>query len=1285
MVFEEPLPGVVPAIADVGVAEVAGMVVGGWKAALANGREEGARLFAATARHAEKLPDGLAKETLLASAAAGGAWCTNDAHDWADADRRLSSCPVDALDGPSLAVLAQRVRDQSDHLLSRARQRSVTDPQALAAVAMIQLEPGREEDALALLAEAAAGAPSDPQLLAACARLVESAGGDVGPLLERVGLLLLSASEAPLALDPLTRAADLAPQRSSTRLALAEALRLTGRVLDAVQHADAALDLRRSTGLDARRGPALRVAALVHAQTGDVERARSMLIELARIHQGVASAGPGPIDILLDAFLRERSGDREGAIEALSTMAVDQIAYGPGVGELARLLVESGHSDTAREVLDRAIASGLADPWLSVRRAALSDDDDAQVHLLRAQAAGLDPKSTWLRYAEDLRRFDDDAGRPIRALSILHKVRPDDSEVLAKLAGVLVEAGRIEEAVKLIEPVADDPHADSRLLDWLAEALWQWNEPDQVLPVAERALAHRPDDLVFLAIRGLSLAAVERLSEATTALERVVSSGFTDPVVVANLARVYIKQGRRDQAASLVRSTTPDGNAILSLIEQLAGIGVNELASELAERTLAMADLPPDLQRRLLLELGWLRLRADDASGAANALTRAREIDPHDAEVGLLLVIAFAPDDSERARRLLAEIPADPDTRKLAPLRADAYLSVGDVLNARQHLDSALLTWPRDSGLLARRARLLLDEGDLEGAERDLSAVDRDALPRSAIDRLDAELLARRGDSKGALERWSRIVEHEPDDVSARISLAWAAFDADDPARALAVVQGVPIADPSTAALEVAGYALTALGRLEDARAALESALAAEPPSRAAHNMLVEVYWELGKPEQALKHLDALGHVSDSWSTLEYIRLTSFVGRPSEAMKRARAYVNNSPDDPDGWNILGSIQLGMEDTSGAIASLTKAVELAPDNVDLLGALGQAHLAGGHALDAVAVLERALDRAESSGGSTDEPAGAYPALVMNLAEAYDALDDRDAAIARIEALWHSHRNDSPLLLDAGQRLVQLDAPDQAWQLARHLFSIEPTVEAFTLAGVLLSDAGFFRPARVALEHARSRWPNDKRPLPSVVWALRHQGEEAATAYLDSVERLLRDQGPDSWTCRRLGEARLAIGDRNGATQAFLQALSLAGASLVQAGLSHFLLGHFEEAVDRLIRVSVPSRPGSELFDLALALLAAGREEFALTEFARAIAHNERSWRPHGRRGCLAVARWELDAASRWFVLPDEGVAAAHGLLDAALATEEVANLWDTLAWVEAAIPKGNGAGLSARLS
>ncbi|HKB10038.1 MAG TPA: tetratricopeptide repeat protein [Vicinamibacterales bacterium] len=177
-----------------------------------------------------------------------------------------------------------------------------------------------------------------------------------------------------------------------------------------------------------------------------------------------------------------------------------------------------------------------------------------------------------------------------------------------------------------------------------------------------------------------------------------------------------------------------------------------------------------------------------------------------------------------------------------------------------------------------------------------------------------------------------------------------------------------------------------------------ETIIAREPDYAAVRNDAAALYLELGQPEAALRHFEAVRRLQPQSAVARYN-----VGVALEAMKNteaaAREYeaaIRLDPRYSAAHNNLGNIRLAEGRLDAALQEYLRAVESAPANVEAQNNLGAVRIAMGNAAAAVAPLETAVRLRFS-----------YPEAHFNLARAYGALGraadaSREAAIALDQA-------------------------------------------------------------------------------------------------------------------------------------------------------------------------------------------------------------------------------------------------------------------------------------------
>jgi tetratricopeptide (TPR) repeat protein len=298
---------------------------------------------------------------------------------------------------------------------------------------------------------------------------------------------------------------------------------------------------------------------------------------LARYAGGFAVALQGQLDEAVERLRKASEGD---------PLIADPAVRSEGMRQAAAAL-RHGRLRDAIGALERAVA---ASPGSS------------EAHRMLGTAAAL---------AGDTRRG-------VAQLEAALRIRPDDERSWIALAGVHVEAGATVEAVRTFEKaIAAIP--DSGRLRWdfagllvkenrHADALEHYSAAEQLSPLSGRAQAH------------LSVATLASLSQdvprATAAADRRVRGNLNDAQAHRDLAGLYTKAGREDQAfaeLAIAAWLDPGDQAtFVALGQSLMARGRDEDAVAAFERAVA---LQPDLREaRYGLAQALMRVgRRDDA------------------------------------------------------------------------------------------------------------------------------------------------------------------------------------------------------------------------------------------------------------------------------------------------------------------------------------------------------------------------------------------------------------------------------------------------------------------------------------------------------------------------------------------------------------------------------------------------------------------------------------------------------------------------------------------------
>ncbi|MDH5196672.1 MAG: AAA family ATPase [Gemmatimonadota bacterium] len=179
--------------------------------------------------------------------------------------------------------------------------------------------------------------------------------------------------------------------------------------------------------------------------------------------------------------------------------------------------------------------------------------------------------------------------------------------------------------------------------------------------------------------------------------------------------------------------------------------------------------------------------------------------------------------------------------------------------------------------------------------------------------------------------------------------------------------RNVPLPQATTSSLEALklfadGSRALDEDRTQDGLAALRSAIALDSNFAWAHAMLGRYLVWLNNPGEAAPHLERAVAVTDRLPERERLWIRRLVAegqqdRP-EAVRLARVYLAQYPDDRDAWFALGRTLQEAQDREGALEAYRRVVELDPNARFALTNTALLHDLLGRPREAVAAFERA---------------------------------------------------------------------------------------------------------------------------------------------------------------------------------------------------------------------------------------------------------------------------------------------------------------------------------------
>jgi arylsulfatase A-like enzyme/Flp pilus assembly protein TadD len=237
-------------------------------------------------------------------------------------------------------------------------------------------------------------------------------------------------------------------------------------------------------------------------------------------------------------------------------------------------------------------------------------------------------------------------GNHTAAIAILQDVirqRPDLPQAYDRLAFVLRAAGRLPDAIAVLEQAASKGFADASALVSLGTMLQEAGRADRAVSVLEAAVGMNAQDLEARSRLGTAYAQAGRITDAERELKAVLDADPQSAETLTNLGVLYLSSGRLDDAIVTLRRAVAADPALTG--------ASNTLAAAYARS----GDLPRAVDE-------WRRLaerRPDDPDILYNLGTALLQLNrPTEARPFLERFISVAPPhyakDVERVRQLIA-------------------------------------------------------------------------------------------------------------------------------------------------------------------------------------------------------------------------------------------------------------------------------------------------------------------------------------------------------------------------------------------------------------------------------------------------------------------------------------------------------------------------------------------------------------------------------------------------------------------------------------------------------
>lgn len=857
------------------------------------------------------------------------------------------------------------------------------------------------------------------------------------------------------------------------------------------------------------------------------------LKEAVESYKSAIAAAP-PADALQKlyrglALCQQRLMDMQGASETWLAYAKSSGGDPFVIEEAGTALIEAERYDDARTLFEQIRKMPDADPARKLSATLkLADLEQLQNHKdaalkIYAEALTESGNAGWLQRdirqrVEQLFRADDDLPGLAKYYDERLNADPGDLESALRLADVLGELNRNEEALKVLQAASEKATQNREIPLKLAEALFAANRSEQAATTLSALLKTFPSDPVIIEKLGdaqwRSFKAGKGKRETAIATWRTLPS---DANSIQNLAEIFrahelsdealveyrralaldptandrrerlaeylVQLDRKDKAIkeldAMVAGDLASGETYLRLAKILRRFGDDKLAREALVRAKTFTDRTFD---RLYLE--W-QIDADEkswepAETVARAMRDAAQSDPE---------IERA--DESLAQSLAEQKKADTEIAELIGRRKTEEFSERDYrllfILAQTAEDKGSSEWALTEGLKKFPNSVMLARLEAAYARRNDDAPRRIA----SLERLQqidpqraGEWMAERVRAYRDAERWDDAirlaqegVQAAPAKAEAHLLLADTYVAAKKPDEAIASLKAaVKLSDsPNQIRLRLAEMQIDQQ-RTAEAREVLDEAFEAEETPAGKLQLtgrLANAYMQDGKVEELISKFRDRQKAEQGWRYALYLAEVYLTLQDSvNAMQELDKALAGKPDDP----LLLKKLLGLADTSGDIESSVryarKLAQVEPSKANR-AQLGEA-LAAARQLDEVLALIR-----ENPTEFLEDP-NAWQDSIRAL-----QVDDRAGDLATmLEARLKVDSNDWKSLLALGQILMSSGQSDQATAALWKIFDCKEETQpqqpaptpppSPTTARRMMYSGGMFIPGGANFGSRQARW-------------------------------------------------------------------------------------------------------------------------------------------------------------------------------------------------------------------
>lgn len=377
----------------------------------------------------------------------------------------------------------------------------------------------------------------------------------------------------------------------------------------------------------------------------------------------------------------------------------------------------------------------------------------------------------------------------------------------------------------------------------------------------------------------------------------------------------------------------------------------------------AVQQAPDNVTARALL--GEVYLQYGDPVSAEKELLRAIRLGGNQEQLGLFLAKAYLL-QGKFAQVLnevdLGDSASDASRAELLSIQGSAHLVQKDNANALSAFERALKYVKDHSAALLGKARLLVMEGDSEGA---LALVERViAQDASNVDAwvLHGELMVQGEAVAKAKESFTKALKQNPQHVQAELGMATVLIKTNELTGAKSHIDSVLERIPfHPKAHYLSGLLALQQKELNAALEAFNQTLKVVPDHVSSTYLIGAIHYQKTEFEQAEYYLQSVVAASPTHLMARKLLASTYLklGQAPRAIDLFKEIDTDSSDDAQLLSLLGVAHIQAGDPELGERLLEKSVELAPDMASMRAQLAIGKLASGNVGDAVDQLESAI--------------------------------------------------------------------------------------------------------------------------------------------------------------------------------------------------------------------------------------------------------------------------------------------------------------------------------------